>query len=165
MATIPIVNEKDEVIGETTIKEAKEKGYIRRISRVFIFDEKGRMLIQFRSKNVHGHPLTWDQAVGGHVDYGESYAEAAVREMKEELGIRAPITEILTSYQQSDQFEGIFRATINSDTPINFDSHEVEKVEWVKIEDFERDIIVNPQNYTHGCINAWQNFRDKLIAT
>lgn len=164
MEKIPRVNEHDEVIGVTTIKEAKEKDYYRRLSRVFVFDEAGRMLLQKRSRHMDTYPLTWDQAVGGHVNYGESYKEAAVREMKEELGIDAEVSEIATSFANNVTFNGVFKTVIPAETPIDFDPHEVEEVKWISVEAFENAVAQDPGQYARGFIVVWQRFRDKLIA-
>ncbi|MDC1205645.1 NUDIX domain-containing protein [Candidatus Pacebacteria bacterium] len=165
MSHIPLINDQDEVIGKTTIKEAKASGQFRRIVRVFIFDEAGRMLLQLRSKHVHASPRRWDQAVGGHVDYGESYQQAAHREMKEEIGIETSLTEIAISIKAGDMFNGIFKATINSNTKFSLDQREVEEVAWCTVEEFENDEKRNPQNYTSGFPEIWKKFRDKLITS
>ncbi len=43
-------------------------------------------------------PGKWDTAVGGHVDYGETVAEAMLREAREELGIDASTGKLIMSY-------------------------------------------------------------------
>lgn len=51
---------------------------------VYIYDEKNRLLLGLR-KSSHGHG-TWCPP-GGHLEYGESFEQAAVRETKEETGL------------------------------------------------------------------------------
>ena len=47
----------------------------------------GRVLLQKRSPQKDTHPGQWDTSVGGHVSFGQSYEEAALRETEEELGL------------------------------------------------------------------------------
>jgi len=163
-SNIPKINENDEVIGVTTIREAKESGWPRRISRVFIIDNEGSILLQKRSMNMYGYPGLWDQAVGGHVDDKESYIEAAVREMGEELGIYdVPLEELVVSYCNRNCFEGIYRAVVPKSIKINFDTHEVSEVKWFTIEDFENQLQTNPEDFVEPFVAVWHHFRDKLV--
>jgi isopentenyldiphosphate isomerase len=47
----------------------------------------GTLLLQKRSLQKDTCPGQWDTSVGGHVGFGQSYLEAALRESEEELGI------------------------------------------------------------------------------
>ncbi|MCM1285929.1 MAG: NUDIX domain-containing protein [Acetobacter sp.] len=59
-----------------------------------IFDEQGRLLLQKRSDcNQWG-------ILGGMVEYGESVAEAAIREIKEESGLDVKITSLFGVYSK-----------------------------------------------------------------
>lgn len=89
MAKIVFVNDKDEVIGAGTKEEAWKHGNIFRSVKIFIFNTKGELLIQKRSLNLANFPGKWDMSVGGHVDEGGEYMDAAVREIKEEVGIES----------------------------------------------------------------------------
>lgn len=49
--------------------------------------ETGALLLQKRRMDKDIQPGKWDTAVGGHLDCGESFLIAAVRELAEELGV------------------------------------------------------------------------------
>lgn len=49
--------------------------------------ETGSMLLQKRAMSKDTFPGRWDTSVGGHVTFGQSYEEAALREAREELGV------------------------------------------------------------------------------
>ncbi len=48
---------------------------------------EGTLLLQKRTEAKDTFPGRWDTSVGGHVSFGQSYEEAALREAREELGI------------------------------------------------------------------------------
>ena len=58
-----------------------------RAVHVLVYDGRGRLLLQKRAAGKEIQPGKWDTSVGGHLESGESYPEAAVREAAEELGL------------------------------------------------------------------------------
>lgn len=161
---LTIVDENDVVIGAAEYEEAYAKNLIKRCSRVFVFDTNGRQLLQKRSAQVQ-HPHLLDQAAGGHVDEGESYYEAAVREMKEELGLSGfELTEAAEPHRFEAAFSGIFKAVVPVDTEVHYDPTEVESICWLSIEELEQMIDSNPELFTAGYVAVWRDLRDRLIA-
>ena len=78
---------RDEIHGDPTLRH--------RAVHIFVRDDEGRVLLQLRSKDKRVQPGRWDTAVGGHVDPGESYEEAALRELQEELGLERPQSSLV----------------------------------------------------------------------
>lgn len=87
MEYLDVVDDADNVVGKTSYPDMYEKLLQHRIAHVMIFNSKGEMALQLRSKTKSYAPEHWSTAVGGHVQAGETYEEAAMREMKEEIGI------------------------------------------------------------------------------
>jgi isopentenyldiphosphate isomerase len=84
---LDIINMDDQVIGQATREDVYAQKHIHRIIHVIVRDSSGRQLLQLRSAESKYLPLHWSTAVGGHVHAGESYEDAARREMEEEIGI------------------------------------------------------------------------------
>lgn len=83
---LDIVSDKDDVIGSLPYDKAYEtKGTIR-IAHIYLFDKRGSLILQQRSFHKPLNGGTWMMSAGGHVRAGESYEEAAHRELIEELG-------------------------------------------------------------------------------
>jgi len=83
-----LVDEEDNVIGKATREEVhKNKKLIHRSINFFVFDKKGRIFVNQRTKNKEFYPEYWSLTFGGHVNSGETYEEAVIREAKEEAGI------------------------------------------------------------------------------
>ena len=78
----------------------------------------------------------------GHIDEGESSAEAAAREVREETGVEASLVEKLGDVRYWYQRDGervlkvvsFFLFTYRSGSVRNHD-HEVDSAEWVPLED------------------------------
>jgi 16S rRNA (adenine1518-N6/adenine1519-N6)-dimethyltransferase len=160
---VQIVDEKDNVIGAEYLYDAIEKGVIRRASRVFVFDDAGRFLVQKRGANIR-KPLLFDQSVGGHVDEGETYLDAATREMKEEIGLEGfELKEIVVSYRNPEFFNAIYRVQVPSGTEVKFDPEEVDSVHWMSSEEVDSLVNDTPDLCTDAFVQIWKEFRDKLV--
>lgn len=61
-----------------------------RAVHMILRDTSGAVLLQKRSMWKDRNPGLWDSSAAGHVDSGETYGEAARRELQEELGVPAP---------------------------------------------------------------------------
>ena len=88
-----VVDEEDRVIGKATREEIHRKGLLHRSVHIFVFNRVGQLYIQKRSMNKDMYPGCWDSSASGHVDFGESYETAAVRELEEELGLKARVVQ------------------------------------------------------------------------
>ena len=142
--------------------DAIEKSMIRRASRVYVFNESGKLLVQQRSEKVL-KPLMLDQSAAGHVDEGESYEQAAYRELEEELGIKGLELElVVTSFRTTDFYNAIYRVTVPDDTEINFDHEEIQQVIWYDIETLNNEINSEPEKFTPAFKEAWAALGNKL---
>jgi isopentenyldiphosphate isomerase len=60
---------------------------IQAVVHLYLFDSRGDLYLQKRSRSKDTCPGLWDSSVGGHLGAGESPAQALEREVREELGI------------------------------------------------------------------------------
>ena len=90
-----IVDDRDRVIGRALRSQCHgNPSLVHRTAHVVVFASDGRVLLQKRCSTKDIQPGKWDTAVGGHLDIGESYEQAAIREAAEELGIRIPAGQL-----------------------------------------------------------------------
>ncbi len=83
------IDEHDCEIGVIPRKEAHRTGLLHRVVIIYVFDAEGNILVQERADDGR-----FDHSSAGHVDPGETYLEAAKRELGEELGIfNVPLEE------------------------------------------------------------------------
>lgn len=87
-----IVDEHDRVIGRDTRARIHARRDIHRGVHVFVVNGAGELLLQRRARTTREYPDHWDASAGGQVAAGESYEQAAARELEEELGCpRGPL--------------------------------------------------------------------------
>lgn len=148
------VDESDREIGEVTRKKAHEEGLLHRVAVVYVFDDKGSILVQERADNG-----LFDHSSAGHVDPGESFPEAAVRELGEELGIfSATLEEVGTVFAEERDIEKnihkrhIFKIYRCFGTPGKLQEEEVKSVHFENPEAVFKKIKADSSHvlYTKG---------------
>ena len=98
MELVDLYDEDRIPLGRTAERHApKGPGEYRTVVHVCIFDSRGRLLIQQRSREKDSWPEAWDVSVGGGVDAGETSRQAAEREVREELGLALDLSGVRPS--------------------------------------------------------------------
>ncbi len=111
-----VVDAADRVVGREPRSVVHARGLRHRAAHVLVFDDAGRLYLQRRAQSKECSPGRWDSSAAGHVESGEDYAAAALRELEEELGIRAeaalePLFGIDASAATGQEFVRVFRTT------------------------------------------------------
>ena len=118
------------------------------------------MLIQKRSPYVSSFPNRWDDSAAGHVDEGEGYFEAAVRELKEEVGIENVVLKEVGKHYSEITEETPIRKRFNMvyegqyDGSTQCDPHEVSEVRWISMKDLQDWIQKQPSDFSQGIRHA-----------
>jgi len=159
------VDDQDKVLTSEQRGKVHEYGFYHRSIHVMIETFKGGFVLQKKAKGTENEG-TWSSSVSGHVRYQESYEEAAIREIKEELGIEIEDPSELTyetkleaCEETGNEFVHIFSYLLDQDTEkIDPDLEEVEEVIIVDLDDVKKDIDTNPGIYSPAfilCLNKW----------
>ncbi len=166
MANITFVDENDNVIGVGTGRDAREKGIIHRISRVFLFNSRGELLITKRADHISSLPGKWDQSAAGHVDEGEDYLTAAKRELEEEVGVKnIELTEKGKFFTNEKDQPGKIVKRFNMlyigeyDGEVKPNAEEVSQIRWISNEELSAWMEKHPQDFTEGFIMSFRNLR------
>ena len=130
---VDIVDDDDHVIATVTRSEMRARRLLHRSVGIAVLSTDGRVLIHRRSDQKDLWPGWWDIAAGGVVASGETYLEAAYRELAEELGL----TGLQLEHLGRDRFVADDLAVwcalyrVVHDGPFRFDDGEVVEVRWV----------------------------------
>ena len=143
MEYFDIVDENDNVVAQASREEVYDKKHPHRIAHVFGFDKNGNMALQLRNASRSFCPLHWIPVASGHVSRGESFEQAALREMQEEVGKVTDIEPLSKDvYVKPDdghiKILGSFKAIL--EPPFNFDTEEVEAIEYFTLDEVKRMI-------------------------
>jgi isopentenyl-diphosphate delta-isomerase type 1 len=156
-----IVNERDEVIGRAPRSEVHARGLLHRAVHVLVFNARGEIFLQKRSMIKDRQPGVWDSSCSGHVDSGEDYDQTAVRELREEIGLRldAPPQRLfkIDACEKTDaEFVRVYRC--ESEGPFQLHPDEIETGNWFAPERVSRWIGQNPQDFAPAFVMIWKLF-------
>ena len=135
---LDIVNDDDLVTGQEMRAIVHQRGLQHRGIHIFLVSSAGKLLVQQRGRHRELCPLALDCSVSEHVKAGESYLEAAVRGLAEELGIRraaiSALVKFRMEYSPNDRefcqlYEGIVDPAL-----VQFDPDEVEGIAYNSLE-------------------------------
>lgn len=127
---LPVVDESDRETGALPRREVHLRRLLHRAVQIVVLDGEGRVWLQQRSRHKDSYPGYWDLSATGHVDPGESYAEAARRELREELGLEAEpefVGKIEACAFTGWEFQAIYWLRWVGDLP-NYNRDEIEQL-------------------------------------
>lgn len=86
---IDIIDKEGKPTGKSTLKrEIHNKGYYHNTAHIWFYNTDGEILLAQRAASKVIYPLLWDVSVAGHINAGETLKSGAVREIKEEIGLK-----------------------------------------------------------------------------
>ncbi len=137
---VDVVDKDDKVLKTIQRKDEKDSDILR-VTSIFILNKKGKILLQLRSKKCLRYPLYWD-STGGHLTSGEDYAEAAKREMFEEIGVKTALTFLGKDYIELPDGRRHINANFKGtyDGQMKIDPNEVERVQFFSLEEVRKMI-------------------------
>ncbi len=166
MKKVIITDENGNFVKEEEFDLAIQQKLIRRIVRIFVFNEKRELFVQKRGSSVKIWPSRWDSSAAGHVDPGETPEEAAKRELQEETGISVKQLLKVTDYYDEECEDGtiMLRAFatlyfIFCSGEVNIDGEEVVDGKWMTLEQLEREINLNPKRFSPGFISSLEQYK------
>jgi isopentenyl-diphosphate delta-isomerase type 1 len=147
---LDIVDDNDHVIGQESRAVVHQRGLQHRGVHVFLFTDDGKMLIQKRSADRAASPSLLDCSISEHVKAGEDYHDAAVRGMKEELGVEGIEIERLTKFRMNygvndNEISELYQGVVHPEL-VQFDPVEIESVMYLSMDELRRMLEEDSQS-------------------
>lgn len=146
----------DEPIGTAEKMEVHEKGMLHRAFSVFLY-HGNKILLQKRAKSKYHCPELWTNSCCSHPRPNEATDVAAIRRVKEELGIDAQDIKEVRKFFYRQQFSNgltefecdhVFIGEIPADTKFVENQDEVDEVAWWDIDELYEKLRENPDMFT-----------------
>lgn len=159
-----VVDEADRVLGQSPRAEVHARGLKHRAVHVFAFTPHGELLLQKRSHLKDSCPGLWDSSAAGHLDVGETYADCAVRELAEELGLEKTdgppvrVARLDACLETGWEFVELFTVAA-AGTRVHFPAAEIEAVRAFGVEEIEAWVSARPQDFAPGFLRCWREWR------
>lgn len=163
---LDVVDDKDNVVAQDVKDNKFNKGFISRNVAIFILDKNGKLLITKRSPQKKSFPNRYDLAACGNVKAGETYEEAAKREVMEELNINCELKflgKIFNEFKEKDKiikyFTGIFLGYFYGEVKL---SDELTELRILSVKEVESLINKDRDLFTPGFVKDFISVKNKL---
>lgn len=150
------VDEQDRLLGSLPRAELRERGLIGRGTFILLFNSQGELCVHRRTLSKASYPGFWDVAAGGIVGEGEDYAESAVRELHEELGVTSQQWREHGRFffdQPGNRLWGAVYSAV-SDAPLVLQPEEVLEARFMRL-----DAVLEMIRHTDFCPDSQQALR------
>ena len=119
------------------------------VSAVLMFNSHGNLIMQKIAANKDWSGL-WTYSAAGHVDAGETYEQAAIRELKEEMNVSAAMEKELTvvPFYKNNRLTARHHVFItHSDAPITPDPFEVAEIKEISVSELKKQLAEHPDHF------------------
>lgn len=160
-----VVDLNDCVVGQATRAEVHQRKLFHRAVHILVFDDRGNIILQKRSLAKDTCPGLFSTSCAGHVDAGETYDQATVRELKEELGINLLESSeglkflFKMSPQEELGWEFIHVYALNYTGMLTPNPAEIERLENYSPEEVDSRIAESPEDFAESFCVVWKRVR------
>lgn len=151
-----VVDEHDRPIRTEHRSVVHANDLLHRAVHILVFNHAGELLLQKRSAWKDREPGKWDSSAAGHLEPGETYATAAVRETAEELGISPalqPVGKIPACPGTGWEFVEVFHA--HDEGPFVLPPSEIEDAIFFPLPVIAAWIAARPGDFAPGFREIW----------
>ena len=155
MELIEIVDENGNYTGQVMDKEeAHDKNLLHNELGIFIINDKKEILLEKRSANKRFNPNKWGLCAG-HVDAYETLEEAALREIKEEVGLDVSIKD------SNSHITYFYYVKCNKkEDEFIIQEEELSKVKWFNIDEIIMWIKEGKTSFKENKIKSFESLRN-----
>jgi isopentenyl-diphosphate delta-isomerase len=167
MEQVILVNENDQELGAMEKMEAHRLGVLHRAFSVFIFNERGQMLLQQRAMQKYHSAGLWTNACCSHPRPGEEVHDAANRRLNEELGFATALKPIFNFVYKANfengliehEFDHVFFGIHNAEIYPN--PNEVMNMRFENMDSIRIELKKDPSTFTAWFQLAFERVFDR----
>ncbi|WP_166825316.1 NUDIX hydrolase [Thalassoroseus pseudoceratinae] len=144
-----VVDAKDQVIRQELRSVVHREKLLHRAVHIFVFNASGELFLQLRSKTKDEYPSRFTSSASGHVDAGETYEIAAVRELREELGITGELeflTKLPARKELANEHSALYRMTTEDE--LTLDTEEIAGGDFYPVAEIAAWILRDPHKFS-----------------
>lgn len=160
-----VCDEQDRVIGQLPRSAVHARRLLHRAVHIFVFNSRGELLLQLRSKEKDEYPLCYTSSASGHLSAGESYEQAAPRELEEELGLRNCPLEWLHKFpagpETSLEHTMLYRTV--SDAEVRVDPHEIVAATFHPVDEISAMLAREPEKFSPCFATLFTWYRSRIL--
>ncbi len=161
---VDIVDEKNQPTREQAlISEVHASGDWHRVAHIWIYNKEKGMLLQWRAAQKKLFPSRWDIGAAGHVDSGEQPEKAAIRETREEIGLKIKPEDLdfwkIKKMRYREEREGIvnnefcyaYLLRISGQEDFRLEEKEVTDLKFFSLKDLKKELKKESEKFVpHG---------------
>ena len=137
-----VCDTEDRVIGQARRADVHANNLLHRAVHVWVMRSNGQLVAQRRSASKDQYPNALTSSASGHLDAGEDYRTAAIRELGEELGLTGVELEFAVKLAASPEtaYEHTVLYTLTTDAPLTPNAGEVAGLEMYSKDELVREL-------------------------
>ncbi len=149
-----LVDELNRELGEMEKMEAHSKGLLHRAVSVFIFNNDNELLLQKRAHHKYHSADLWTNTCCTHPRPGENTYDAAVRRLKEEMGMTSDLELVHHFVYQTSFDNGLIENEFDhvyigfTDVKPVLNPEEASEYKYMSFQDLSASLQHDPKDYT-----------------
>lgn len=156
-----VVDVDDRVVGTEYRSIVHRKQLMHRAIHVFVFNSAGQLYLQKRSLKKDSSPGKWVSSCSGHVDSGEDYDVAALRELREELALYDPkdfqrVFKTPPCEQTGQEFVWLYDC--KAEGPFTLDPEESSEGKWIELHALDKWMQGSLDEFSGSFVYLWEKY-------
>ncbi|HET6725549.1 MAG TPA: isopentenyl-diphosphate Delta-isomerase [Gammaproteobacteria bacterium] len=144
-------------------------GILHRAFSLFVFNERGELLLQQRGRGKRLWPGYWANSCCSHPRRGETMDEATLRRLHQELGFECPLDFVFKFEYHADfgalgaehELCWVYLGVAPADA-VHANANEIEATRFVSPAELDREIAHSPDQFTPWLKLEWQRLRSEF---
>ena len=165
-----LVDERNRATGTAGKTVTHRRGLLHRAFSIFLVDDRGRIVLQQRSREKYHSGGLWANTCCGHPRPGEQTRSAALRRLGEELGVASELTFGFFARYRSELDHGMHENELvyvyfgRIAGPPRPDPAEIADVALLSCEDIRRRIARHPETFAVWFKHYFQHHGGRIAA-